>query len=689
MVYNFIKLLNLPIDNSYSNVISLPSSTTDNLKALLSISYSNLHSMRNDYPAKEITFNTLKNVRLNDIDGSITLSLTPDEFDKYNYMIITDNITDPLNPVISFFFITSYNSYYNDSAKMTVTFSIKKDIWSNNYEKLHSIDNFATVTNGHINRFTTKYENKIPNIPNLSLPELPRTYIDISSKLSKSRYRILYIANEIGLDINAQIPSVFRFKAEPLDWDNTYETLLNCTIPLIPTYNKLILYTVAGVIDTLTNKIVKSKLFYQFNINHFVTTEANKLYTTLSTFSTFSNYIVKSYYTFFAPIGYEYDTTSEDGTIEIRTSTPLYDALITGSPYGELLKGAILGEFSLDESVSYSIFEQAYDDIKNHLVYELKPFGFLSLDDLLQVTSFNIDNNKDVALYFPPFRTPYISFNNNSLLLSSAIEYRSDIYYEIIVDVTSSQPLMKIKGSYIENDDDYIFTAKGYYLENSGLNSIAKDAYNSYFLNNGSQTKASTAINSVNGVLKTLGAAGNLTHSASSIYRANPDASIKQSFGFALAFDPASIAQGIFSTVTPIIEYAALSADLKRRPDDYSAYTGDNDIYYQDMPRIMLGIVPDSYIVDEYNKHFYLYGYEYQRYINIKNQIRKNFDFIKCSEVEFPYITSYIERSILEGVFKRGIYKNYVSIDVQSFLIYDVNLIKDINLTTNNEIEED
>lgn len=709
MVVKEIFLLKTPLDDSYKNVIDFnfdvityhPNETPKEMLYNLMVgNFDNMYLQINNRGFK-------KSVDLT----SITIPKEYIEIRDYNYCIIVTDYLDEQDAPL-FYFINNIVSENDSLNSPSCTLTLKWDAWSNNINEITNSNSQNTIEQGHYRNYDGLslnspsplfYPCKIPNIP-VTLEECiyDKRYVPLFMRIIMRNFPEWGDTDHPAYELTKMYfnPSV---GVRILDGGEYYG---GCTSgraldSLGGTYGLPVLYALVGLYDIKNGDFV-GKYYIKGDETYFrlgkssglIGQEVQCFYQDLpprlvnerlmtSIDSKYYDVIETIEYTFNSP--FEYDIIDEFKVINADTLPCIKLKAFFGSNYlTDLIyvTNNIVGDITID---SIPIPQDVLVDYKTIgksriSTFNNKDFLYqtqLSNKRLFRVFEINTENPQinGIASYIVEPKTydyplNYLSVNT---LYDEYLPMRTglaDKQITLEVQNVTRTPMLKIK-----IDGNNIITPSAISLNSSGIFSRAENALASYLNRNGETIRNNIIMNSIGRILSTT----------STISKNLGDNMFKDQGSGSQIID--SITSSTFGFVKEITSLNANLEDLSHTPDRVTVSHGECDIYYQDRVRVIKhSCDTTSHLYQDIMEVIYKYGYDYISIVNIFDNNKFFFDFIKTSNCSLHNIKiNSMDRATLESAFNRGVTKWHINKLVRNSnkLLFPITFIPSVNTCTN------
>lgn len=668
-----VYLFKTPLDSDYNNVIDTVNYNGDK-KMLI------FETMQRSY--EYISFQAFsRSVKRVGNSTLLTLPIIYEEGRQYNYLVIEDDLQE-----YYFYFINSVISENDNTSKPSSTFDLQWDCWNNNINDFISIPN--AIDYRHHKRFEIEYNpnNTIKGIkPIYKVMNFPLNLNTRIENINKTRYIPAFFVVTIKGGELMTLPD----KSLPIDRDDglyinfpfTFNGTIAGNIPYAGKlricdsvnnrFNNNVIYMLAGVFDTVTEKFVTEGVKVNGAKFNFKTSSNDTLEYASDYLNEYGNvklpilkipknlqpYVNTVHLSFNSPFRY-YTSESQTLTVINFVDNPL-----------------VMWEYSTgDETIPYivigdCIFKNDTYEIDKRFISSFEQSFDINFDDDIGINHFltdknmvrNDDSNIDPILYTPSIKTLKLCYNSKYLTI---FPYNNDIHTITIgVKNDTLQPHFKIA-----DFDGKV--SQNIFVENSGFFSFGVDSLENYLLKNGGTTNLTVLSNALNIVPNTIKAV--------------------LSFKGGMINSGISSLQQVQGNFENIIGAAISVAQADRMPNEWSTNSGECDMVYQDRIRIVREYVDiNNPVLTEFIKGVYNFGYNYPCIESPFDNTRISFDYVKTVDCDLSSLKiSKEDRMELENAFNRGITKWHIY-DSDGGVIFSSNMIKDKATVTNLEIFTD
>ena len=623
-----ILIFKTPLDSSYSNVYDGYSSKNEYYSFLLTnFETAVIYSYDIGAKRKSVNLNKKIDLQVNLNDVSVR------SINDYNYCCITAENGDKY-----FYFIDNYK--INNSVGYEATLYCTWDSWSNNYSKLwEQNSNNEFIETRHIDEYnivediTTHLETK-----NFITDEEEFPLIDSIENITDDKYEVLY----------ARIfcrSETFVFGYELYHNDNpegVFWRKWGCAGAMHSVSPLKVVYTPLCVIDKSTRKIAYEIKNYKV---WFTTTDGTYTYRQSKDFELeFTKYqwfvtsklneIIYADLTFNLPYPYSFRKLASGETI-LEYGYDINEPIFKGNfssyfgGYGGTTDsdtepsgyGFAHSKFYVGENKE---FDLTINRIPTHLDNK-------SISELMNSKDYNDRYENEPHMFVYPNYFYSLVIGNNTIPLIGE-ENTKKINFSFDYINTTSPKL------WFKNDNNNNYKLKPLYSKSIGQIIVQVDSLAEYMQSNANQVNQQYLNNALNFSVSAIGGA------------------IKRS--------PTQLINSGVNFVENSISIKSKLKDIDNKRDSVSipsTYALD-DVYYQDSIIILHNEIEDSKDKETALNKYVLYGLNVNRYGNIFQNTRHNFDFVKTSNCELNRLQiSNYDKNIIKNMFNNGVRKWHIT----------------------------
>ena len=633
MKFSKMKLMNLPLENNYQNVIDIvdfhyhkTGEFSIKTKEEFNIKLYNTYSSLAKFQSPQIELNNTKGINLSSIKSFvITNSVNEIITTDYNYIILfNDDYTEML-----FGFINEFSNIGNS----IYTFNCSYDVWSNNlyliyqnqdiitYEKLTNTPNYnliASMNKGHI--INTFKENNDDNV--VHYITYPYTEYEPNFKILSNitfREQVLWLKVVLSESVANNPPTNVNIGSLPtLYFPIAYRRNVNEFFPLVKNLKIINNYftpnnlpSLSRVIDGLkiiSDKIISAKLTYNCPIKY--TVEVININEKLA------YNIVLHENASFTDI-----TIGEEDTINYVTSSITGNALRIEETYQTSIKG-------IDNENDYLIFNKSRIKF-NDAIFQDFPFNY----KVFKCADF----------------TKIITGLNFYTEIEFEFDYRTDC-----LGIKINKYNAKTK----EWQSDFIDYIK---IEDERSVSFSRDSLQYYLSSQGAQAKSSRALTNTRNILNNFTSLLNSAIDGITALVTGGEAggaTIKSSIN--------SNIESNFGIIQNEIMYKSKLEDAETTADVamYSNNRGEVEYNFSDCFSILQYTFDKNSIENlEIDDDIYFNGYKISKKINPFSVSKILFDYLQVENININIGLDTFDRNTIYSIFKKGVRKHHLIIN--------------------------